>query len=637
MCGIVGLVGDTLAPEIATAMCGTIRHRGPDDHGEWRDPRGQVWLAQQRLAIIDLSQEGHQPMASASGRYITVYNGEIYNFQELRARLEGRGATFRGHSDTEVMLAGIEAWGLETALESFVGMFAFALFDRHEDCLYLVRDRMGVKPLYYAVSSQVIAFASELTPLTKLSWFDREIDRGALAAYFRYRVVPAPATIYRGASKLLPGHILKWSRGCFSEHRYWDLAKRAITRSQPDPPAATLQAAAAELDSLLRESIRLRMIADVPLGCFLSGGVDSSVVTGIMQSLSAEPIRTFSVGFAESSHDESRFAARVAQHLGTEHRQIRITSADALPLIQTTLSHADEPFADNSIVPTYAVAKFAREHVTVAMSGDGGDELFGGYPRYFWADRITATRRRLTPAGARLAAAGLNVIPSAMWNSVGNLLTRGRYSGSDGLGARVRRFGDYLRLDPAESFDRMRSAWQVGEPIVTGRDDARPDHWAKAYAGLEWSAQMMLADQLHYLPDDILTKVDRASMAVSLEAREPLLDHRIVEWSWRCPKEFKLARGGDRGKLVLREVLRKYVPEALFERPKTGFGLPMDAWLRNDLRAWADGLMGSDADWPEVIDRKLARQVWMRHLAGEELAPRVWPLLAFLGWYRAHA
>ena len=635
MCGIVGLVGDLLAPDIVRAMRESINHRGPDDHGEWRDPERKIWLGQNRLAIIDLSQEGHQPMFSASGRYVIVYNGEVYNFLELRSRLVAGGATFRGHSDTEIMLAAIEAWGLEKALDSFVGMFAFGLLDLQENCLYLVRDRMGVKPLYYVVNSRSIAFASELTPLTKLPWFDGEIDRNALDAYFRYLVVPAPATIFKGARKLRPAHILKWQRGKWEEKSYWNLAAHAA-QNRPDEAPLTLQAAGEQLDSLLRESVRLRMIADVPLGSFLSGGVDSSVVTGIMQSLSESPIKTFSVGFAEASHDESVFAARVAQHLGTEHREIKVTSADVLPLIQKVLDFSDEPFADNSIVPTYAIAKFAREHVTVAMSGDGGDELFGGYPRYFWADRISSLRQRLSPPMARIAAAGLRAVPAAVWDGPGNLLTGGRFAGTEGLGHRVRRFSDYLRFDPDESFDRMRSAWYGGEPIVAGMESPSPKYWATGYKGFEWSSQMMLADQLHYLPDDILTKVDRASMAVSLEAREPLLDHRIVEWSWRCPKSCKLAPGGDRGKLVLREVLRKYVPDRLFDRPKSGFGLPIGAWLRKDLRTWADGLILSDSDWPDTVQRAVARDVWKRHLAGEDQAQRIWPLLTFLGWHRSH-
>ncbi len=617
-------------------MLEALIHRGPDDHGDWHDPARRLWLGQRRLAIIDLSKQGHQPMVSPGGRYVITYNGEVYNHLELRAELAANGTAFRGHSDTETVLAAIETWGLERALGRFVGMFAFGLADLADGSLYLVRDRMGVKPLLYAANGGRLAFASELSAFARISWVDRTFDLDAVTAYFRHLCVPAPRTVYRGVRKLMPAHLIHWRDGHLTERCYWDLPAIAQAQSRR-ASAMTMQEAADALHERVRESVRLRLIADVPLGCFLSGGVDSSLVTALMQAESAAPVRTFSVGFMESSHDESQHAARVARHLGTQHSEIRLSASEATRMIPEVLQRMDEPFADNSAVPSYALARFAREQVTVAMSGDGGDELFGGYPRYFWADRIIAARRRFSTPVLSAAASCLSAVPASVWDGPVNALTSGRYAGSAGLSGRVQRFTQYLRGDAAEAFERMTYAWLPEERIVAGAPmSAAPA--ADSTEELDWPARLMLADQLRYLPDDILTKVDRASMAVSLEAREPLLDHRIVEWSWSCPKVHKLAAKGDRGKLVMRAVLRRYVPDELIERPKSGFGLPMASWLRGELRSWADSLLLSDSAWPEMLEPLATREFWKRHLAGEDLSKKIWPVLVFLHWHglRAH-
>ncbi|MDP1537307.1 MAG: asparagine synthase (glutamine-hydrolyzing) [Burkholderiales bacterium] len=631
MCGIVGWLGPDIDPNIALRMRDVLQHRGPDDAGHWHDTEASVWLGHRRLSILDLSPTGHQPMHSASGRYVIVFNGEVFNFAELRTELEAGGCVFRGHSDTEVMLASIEKWGLREALARFVGMFAFALWDRETRSLTLVRDRLGIKPLYYATQGSRFAFASELHALAGIPWLDKEIDHDAVADYLRYLCVPAPRSILRGVRKLEPGTLLVWTEGIQRIERYWDI--RDVARSGLAAPLQlSFRDAADELEVRLREVVGLRMRADVPYGAFLSGGVDSSLVVALMREQSSQPLHTFTIGFAGSAHDESAHARAVAQHLGTQHHE-ELLEADAVPaLLGEVVTLHDEPFADGSSVPTYLLCRFARRHVTVALAGDGGDELFGGYPRYFWAKRIQRWRTRLGARGARAAAGALHAVPAAVWDGPVNWLSKCHYASASGLAARVHRFADYITFEPREADMKMIAAWaDPGEVMVAPASPAR-DRYAD-WSGLDWAAQMMAVDQAHYLPDDILTKVDRMSMAVSMEVRVPMLDHRLVEWSWRVPAAFKLAEMGDRGKLLLREVLYRHVPKALIERPKIGFGMPMDQWLRGPLRAWAEDLLSAESIRRGGLLRPEAvQQVWQSHLAGKNRLPQLWTVLMLQQW-----
>ena len=631
MCGVFGWLGSGIDPERARTMRDRLRRRGPDDGGDWHDREAGVWLGHRRLAILDLSPAGHQPMLSRSGRYVIVFNGEVFNFSELRGELEAAGANFVGHSDTEVMLAAIEAWGLQAALARFVGMFAFALWDRQTESLTLVRDRLGIKPLYYASANGQFAFASELHALAPLPWLDATIDQDAVADYLRYLCVPAPHTILRGVRKLEPGTLLVWRRGEFKLERYWSLQKVAHA-GLANPLQLGIAEAADELEARLLDAIALRMRSDVPYGAFLSGGVDSSLVVALMCQQSAQPLRTFTIGFSDGSHDESAHARAVAAHLGTQHHE-EILEADMVPaLINEVAALHDEPFADGSSFPTYLLCRFARRHATVALSGDGGDELYGGYPRYFWATRIQRWRARLGPLGTRLAAGTLHAVPARVWDGPVNRLLGGRYAGAQGLGARVRRFADYLATDPRRADAEMMAAWADPAAVMVSPSGPALDRYAD-WQGLDWAEQMMAVDQARYLPDDILTKVDRASMAVSMEVRVPMLDHRLVEWSWRLPRALKLAESGDRGKLLLREVLYRHVPKALIERPKMGFGMPMEQWLRGPLRPWAEDLLSEGALGASgLLKPEPVRRVWQAHLAGENRLPQIWTVLMLQLW-----
>jgi asparagine synthase (glutamine-hydrolysing) len=609
-----------------------LRHRGPDDSGEWVSVDDGVWLGHTRLAIVDLSSEGHQPMGSPSGRFIVTFNGEIYNHPELREELQKAGVCFRGHSDTEVLAAAIEHFGIEKAVLRFIGMFVFAVYDSVERCVWLVRDRMGIKPLYFAVSSGRLAFASELTALKSFTWIDQRIDPSALQAYFRYLSVPAPATILVGVRKLQPGTLLRWdAESGVKCQRYWDLQAIAAA-GRADQIDGTLDEASEELESRLRDSIRLRMRADVPFGAFLSGGVDSSLVAALMRAESSEPVHTHTIGFEEASHDESPFARAVARHLGTEHHEHVLTVSEIPDLVPEALSVYDEPFADGSCVPTLLLSRHFRRHAKVALSGDGGDELFAGYPRYFWADRIEATRKRLTPRGARWFARALQAVPAGAWE-LAEKSGASAYAGAEGLASRARRFAGYLSCEPERVYEEMISAWPEPERLLRARAVYALGPNPADFAAFGWSEQMIASDQKHYLVDDILTKVDRASMAVSLEVRVPLLDHRLVEWSWRVPLRFKMSPTGDRGKLLLRHVLQRHVPAHLIDRPKMGFGMPMARWLRTTLRPWAEDMLGSASLRSDgALDYDVVQEVWREHLAGHDRLQQIWTVLALHQW-----
>ena len=649
MCGIAGFwdvrrhldAGDGAAA--VDAMTRAIRHRGPDDSGTWCDADAGLWLGHRRLSVIDLSPEGRQPMLSASGRYVIVFNGEVYNHGRLRPELEAAGARFRGHSDTEVMLAAIEQWGLEGAVRKFIGMFAFALWDRGTRTLALVRDRLGIKPLYYGRAGSMFAFGSELKAIAALPGFDGRIDRGALCLLLRHNYIPQPCSIYEGIFKLPPGAILRMDAADVANaaavaalpqrvHRYWSIADTAAGGRDALPDAEAVD----ELDRLLRDAIALRMEADVPLGAFLSGGVDSSTVVALMQAQSARPVRTFSIGFHEQDHDEAKFAKEVAAHLGTDHNELYITAQDALDVIPMLPTMFDEPFSDSSQIPTYLVSKLARSQVTVSLSGDGGDELFAGYSRYAWAMRVGRWLNAVPgPLRARFAGS-LRARPGLY-----EALFRGA---NRGLPARLRirnpgtKTGLLGRMLQAPTVDAryqlLVSHWFEPESVVLRSAEPPIElsdfaHWPDVRDPVE---RMMYSDLIGYLPDDILVKVDRASMAVSLEARVPLLDHRVVEQAWRTPLKQKLRDG--QAKWLLRQVLYRYVPRGLIDRPKKGFSVPIDRWLRGPLRDWTEALLDERRLREDgYFDPAPIRRMWNDHVAGRVREHhRLWDVLMFQAW-----
>ena len=644
MCGFAGLwtregaSGDELASQV-DRMAGTLVHRGPDDSGRWVDPNVGVALGFRRLAILDLTPMGHQPMTSTSGRYTIVFNGEIYNFSDIRRTLEANGTAFRGRSDTEVMLAAIEHWGLARALSLFIGMFAFALWDAHDRSLTLVRDRLGIKPLYYAHCGRGILFGSELRALRAHPSFDPELDRDAVAAFLRYLYVPAPWTIYSSARKLPPGTLLTIRDPAAPlppPVAYWSLVDVAAA-GIASPFEGSEEEAVDELEARIREAVALRLQADVPLGTFLSGGIDSSLVTALAQTQSSRPVRTFSIAFAEQDYNEAHHAAEVARYLGTDHVELPFTAQDALRVVPLMADVFDEPHADTSQLPAYMLCAAARQHVTVSLTGDGGDEVFGGYNRYQYTRGTLEILQRVPPLVRRGMASAIVAVPSSMWDvalrALGPALP-GRL--------RVRQPGDKLgklaRLmsapSLAEAYRTLVSGMLDPERLVVG---ARPregvfETTLRGTEPVDILSRMLLADQLAYLPDDQLTKVDRVSMAVGLEARVPLLDHRVVEWSWRLGGRFKVRDGV--GKWALRQVLYRHVPRGLVERQKMGLSLPVGQWLRGPLREWAETLLDPSAlSRGELLRARPVRTAWEGVLSGRnEDALGIWAILMLQAW-----
>ncbi len=637
MCGITGFVGPGSSDELiqcCTRMTSTLNHRGPDDMGVWCDERVGVALGHARLSIVDLSPLGHQPMVSKDGRWVIVYNGEVYNFQELRRELEGEGAAFRGRSDTEVILEGVAAWGVERTIQRLIGMFAVALWNREERRLYLVRDRLGIKPLYWGRFGDLFLFGSELKALRAHPNFLAEIDRTALTGFLRYSYVPAPYSIYNNVFKLPQGHILQWSPGEEPvHHSYWDLREIALQGQQADREQMSDREAVESLDQLLRDAVQRRMVADVPLGALLSGGIDSSLVVALMQAQSDRPVKSFSIGFHEKEYDEAQHAKAVAAHLGTDHTELYVESGHTLDVLPQMARWYDEPFADSSQIPTYLVSELTRNHVTVALSGDGGDELFGGYTRYFWANTIWNFNRRIPRPLRRVMGGMMRLPPPEFWKGV-FAMAPSRFRFSHPADKMYKLAGMFPLRDADSVYRHLISDWQDPESVVIGSSEPMTPVWDEGLMGEmdDFTSRMQYMDTVTYLPDDILTKVDRASMAVSLEARVPLLDHRVVEFAWNQPLQRKIRNG--QGKWLLRQVLYHYVPKELIERPKMGFGVPIDSWLRGPLREWAESLLDerrlrSEGYFrPEPIIRR-----WREHLSGRRnWQYQLWGVLMFQSW-----
>lgn len=635
MCGIVGFVDRgrrTIDPgRVIRHMAKALRHRGPDAEGFWTDDQSGVALGHRRLAIIDVSPAGSQPMISADGRWVISYNGEVYNFAELRRELTAKGVTFCGHSDTEVVLEACAAWGPEATLPRLVGMFALAVWDRRERRLVLARDQIGIKPLYWGECGATVFFGSELKGFAPHPAWCPTINREAVTAFMRFNYIPAPQAIWNEAHKLPAGTMLSLTEGGPPVVApFWTLAS-VVAHAREHPLRLADDEAVTALDALLGDAVRGQMVADVPIGAFLSGGIDSSTVVALMQAHSNRPVRTFTIGFHEAGYDEAKHAAAVARHLGTDHTELYIDPAQAQKVVPHLAEWYDEPFADSSQVPTCLVSRLARQEVTVVLSGDGGDESFAGYGRYQFGEALLRERMRLPPLVRRAVATALDAVQSMLPRSLsGQWLARKGYF----LGERLRQASNKLDEEPETLYLGMLSQWQDPERVVVGGQEPYTLITDRKVRGLvaDFLSQMQYLDTLLYLPDDILVKVDRASMAVGLESRVPLLDHRVVEFAWHLPRRFKMRNG--QSKWLLRQVLQRYVPAKLSDRPKMGFGVPIDAWLRGPLKEWA---------WSRLAPQVVAHHgllaagpilaAWEAHQSGrQDLHYPLWTALMLQDW-----
>lgn len=639
MCGICGFIDvrqrntRTEADQILFAMTEAIKSRGPDGAGTWSDADGKVWLGHRRLSVIDLSPAGYQPMVSADGSLVVTYNGEIYNFKEIRTELERKGHTFRGQSDTEVLVEACRVWGPIEAAKRFNGIFAFALWDNAAQEFFLIRDQMGVKPLYWGVHDGLLLFGSQLKALLAHPRQLRQVDQSSVATYFQRGYVPAPFTVFKNVYKLPAGTALHWNlREEPKQIQYWDLARIARDGAR-NPIALSESENVAQLQSLLQDAIGKQMVSDVPLGAFLSGGIDSSTIVALMQAQSSRPVRTFSIGFSDHQFDEAPYARAVARCLKTEHTELYVEASDALTLIPKLSEWFDEPFADQSGIPTYLVSQLARRQVTVALSGDGGDELFGGYPHYLRTQRVWNSIGRLPRVARHLSADLIRAVHPERWTELFGRLPLGFAAEA---GDKLYKIADLLDVSSADEVYQLfvTHSWGNAGSIVKNAHERGMEASRTRIEGetLNLLARMQLMDSLVYLPDDILVKVDRASMALGLEARVPFLDPQIIRFAWNLPEAMKIRSG--KGKWILRQLLHKFLPKQMIDRPKKGFAVPLASWLRGPLREWGEDLLAEQRLRDDgLLDTALIRRYWDEHQAGSRNWQWViWNALMFQSW-----
>jgi asparagine synthase (glutamine-hydrolysing) len=638
MCGIAGVLSRSnyVDDKILVKVGESLHHRGPDQLGRWSSKESGISLVHRRLSILDLSAYGNQPMSSESHRYVVVFNGEIYNFAGIKSEIARirSNASYRGHSDTEVLLHAFETWGIEDSIAKITGMFAIAVWDDLAKALYIVRDRMGEKPLYYGYSKGIFAFGSELKVFRAIPGFELSVDPNAVSNFVRYSYVEESRSIYKEVKKLPPACYLKISldniKAVGEPIKYWDLNKIAMTATR-NPFSGSDQQAIQSLDEHLSRIIKGQMIADVPLGAFLSGGIDSSTIVACMQRESTRPVKTFTIGFEESQYDESRYAENVARHLGTDHTTLKLTWDQALQLIPRLPEIYDEPFADSSQIPTYLVTQLARQHVTVALSGDAGDEVFGGYNRHQWIPKIWRKTNYLPRFGRGFVGGLLNALRPDQWDALFSVI--GLFGGNaKNPGEKIQKLANSIGASSVqELYDFVRSQGLCKNNLMSVRhqDSVESLKWQELDC-LEHT--LMLADMNDYLPGDILTKVDRAAMAVSLETRVPFLDHELIEFAWSLPLHMKIRNG--EGKWILRRVLEKHVPLKMFDRPKSGFGVPIDSWLRGPLREWAGDLLSMDRIRRDgYFDAEKIQKLWDEHLTGKRRwHHQLWNILMFNAW-----
>tara|TARA_R110002050_G_scaffold300734_1_gene472047 strand:- start:1903 stop:3831 length:1929 start_codon:yes stop_codon:yes gene_type:complete len=639
MCGFTGFIDfkreykASQLDKITQKMAAEIDYRGPDDWGVWSDESCGISLGHRRLSIQDLSPLGHQPMQSVSGRYWMVYNGEVYNAPDIRQELEGKGYQFKGSSDTEVMLTAFDVWGVKKSVQKFIGMWGFALWDRQDKALILCRDRLGIKPVYWGINKHTLFFGSSLKSFRSHPQWATELDKDALSSYFRFSYVPAPYSIYQGVKKQKPGTIITIKSQCnIQEEEYWSM-QDVYDKGQAAPLEISDKDAIDQLEVILKDAVDKRMLADVPLGAFLSGGYDSSLVVALMQSQSQNPVKTFSIGFNEADYNEAQHAKKVAAHLKTDHHELYVSPEQAQSVIPDLPKYYDEPFADSSQIPTYLVSKLARQHVTVSLSGDGGDEFFAGYNRYSLGMDVWRKLRKIPGFMHNPLSLAFDKMPSTVWESLAQLIPASKRPKN--ISSKIQKLSEVLKMDSGIDFYKsLVSQWIHPDVLVQGGHEKDLDIWNLKPQGSNFTSHMQLLDSLTYLPDDILTKVDRASMAVSLEARVPLLDHRVAEYAWQLPHNMKVRDG--KSKWILRELLYRYIPKEMMDRPKMGFGVPIDSWLRGDLRDWAEDLLSEKSlNKTGVLNPDPIREKWIQHTKHHKnWHYSLWPVLMFVAWHR---